>query len=69
MDFLIGILVGAFLYWVFAERKVASGSFIINMSDPMDETFRLELHDSLGEIYNKKKIFLNVKILTDNSQK
>ena len=69
MDFVIGILVGAFLYWVFAERKRASGSFIINMSDPMDETFKLEMYDSLGEIYRKKKILLNVKIIGDNSQK
>ena len=69
MEFVIGILVGAFLYWVFAERKHASGSFIINMSDPMDETFKLEMYDGLGEIYSKKKIFLKVKIIGDNSQK
>lgn len=66
MDFVIGILVGAFLYWVFAERKSASGSFIINMTDPMDETFKLEMYDSIGEIYSKKKIFLNVKIHDDS---
>lgn len=66
MDFVIGILVGAFLFWVFAERKVASGSFIVNLSDPMDETFKLEMYDDLGKICSKKQIFLNVKIIDDS---
>lgn len=69
MEFLIGIFVGAFLYWVFAERKQASGSFIINMDDPMDETFKIEMYDSLNEIYSKKHIMLNVKVYEDNSLK
>lgn len=69
MDFIIGIFVGAFLFWVFVERKTASGSFIVDLNDPMEETFKLEMYESLGEICNKKQIFLNVKILTDDSLK
>ena len=69
MDFVIGIFVGAFLFWVLVERKKASGSFIVDLNDPMEETFRIEMYDSLGEICNKKQIFLNVKIITDDSLK
>lgn len=69
VEFIIGIFVGAFLYWVFGERKRASGSFIINMTDPLDETFKLEMYDSLGEIYSKKYIFLKVKVYEDDSLK
>lgn len=69
MDFLVGIFVGAFLFWVLVERKTASGSFIVNLEDPMDETFKLEMYDSIGEICSKKQIFLNVKIIGDDSLK
>lgn len=69
MEFLIGIFVGALLFWVLVERKTASGSFIVNMDDPMEETFRIEMHETLGEICNKKQIFLNVKIQDSNSLK
>lgn len=69
MEFIIGIFIGALLYWVFAERKKPSGSFIIDLTNPEDETFRLEWDDSINEIYSKKYITLTVKVYEDNSQK
>lgn len=69
MEFLIGIFVGGFLYWVFAERKRSSGSFIVNTSDPMDETLKIEMYDSISEVCSKKQILLDVKILNEDSLK
>lgn len=63
VEFVIGIFVGGLLYWVFCEHKKPSGTFIIDMSDPMqEETFRINMDDSLDEIYNKKQIVLDVKV-------
>ena len=64
IQFLIGIFVGALLYYVFGERKKKpdfAGTFEIDLSDPMKDTCRLELDESLGEIYAKKEITLRVK--------
>lgn len=68
VEFVIGIFVGGLLYWVFCERKKPSGTFIIDQSSPMqEETFRLEMDDSLNEIYSKKQIILDVKVYEDDS--
>lgn len=68
MEFLIGMFVGAFLYWIFGERKTKSGSFVIDFSDPMKDVCRLELDEDLNEIYRKKHITLKVKTIRDISQ-
>lgn len=69
MEFLVGIFVGALLYWVFAERKKAVGSFVIDFSDPMKDICRLELDEDINVIYTMKHITLNVKTIRDISQK
>lgn len=72
MEFVIGIFVGALLYWLFVDvrkRPKPSGSFIIDFSHPESETFRLEWDDSIHEIYTKKQVVLNVVVREDNSQK
>lgn len=62
MEFLIGIFVGALLYYVFCERKKPSGVFTIDLSDPDNkEICKFELYDSLDVIYSKKHILLDVK--------
>ena len=66
IEFIIGIFVGAFLFWVFVDRKKSSGTFIINMSDPLDETFKLELYEGFGSLANKKQIHFNVKVYNDS---
>lgn len=67
VEFIIGIFVGAFLFWVFVDRKRSSGTFIVDMSNPLEETFRLEIHDSFGELCTKKQIHFDVKVRNDNS--
>ena len=69
MEFVIGILVGALLYWLFVDvrkKPKPSGSFIIDLTNPEDETFRLEWDDSISEIYSKKYVILTVKVLEDS---
>lgn len=71
MDFVVGILVGALLYWLFVDvkkRQKPSGTFFIDVANPEEETFRLEWDDSISEIYSKKYVILNVKVLEDHSQ-
>lgn len=65
MDFIIGILVGGLLFYVFSERKKPSGTFIIDLSDPAKDVCRLELDENLNEIYEKKQIILNVKTFAE----
>lgn len=70
MEFVIGIFVGALLFWLLFERKKISGSFIIDISDPMNDNLcTLDLHESLDAIWNKKTITLKVKTLEGPSQK
>lgn len=69
MEFLIGILVGALLYYVFGEHKKASGTFVIDLRDPEKDVCRIEMDESLNDIYEKKRIVLNVRVYEDNSLK
>lgn len=69
MEFLIGIFVGALLYYVFGKRKKVSGTFVIDLTDPMKDVCSLNMDDSLNDIYSKKQIVLNVRVYEDNSQK
>lgn len=65
MDFVVGIIVGALLYFVFGVRKKSSGTFFIDFTDPAKDVCRLELSENLNEIYTKKQITLNVKTFGD----
>ena len=62
LEFLIGIFVGALLYYVFGERKKASGTFVIDLRDPEKDVCRLEMDDNLNDIYSKRQIILNVRV-------
>ena len=69
VTFVIGIIVGLLLYYAFGQRKRPSGTFIIDVSDPMnDDVFKLDMYDSLNTIYSKKHIILNVRVIEDRSQ-
>lgn len=71
MEFVIGIFVGALLCWLFVDvrkKPKPSGSFIIDVSNPEDETFRLEWDDSISEIYSKKYVILKIKVLEDSQE-
>lgn len=69
MEFIIGILVGGLLYYVFCERKRPSGTFVIDLSDPVKDVCKLELDENLDSIYSKKHIVLNVKTYAEQSPK
>lgn len=70
MEFLIGIFVGfiscgILVYIAFRlVRKKSSGTFIIDFSDPMKDVCRLELDESIDSIYEKKRIVLNIKTIS-----
>ena len=63
VEFVIGIFVGGLLYWLLFCHKKPSGTFVIDLSDPLqEETFRIDMDDSLNDIYTKKQIVLKVKV-------
>lgn len=62
MDFVIGIVVGIVLSYIFIRfiKKKPSGTFVIDLSDPMKDVCRLELDENIESIYTKKQIILNI---------
>ena len=69
MEFILGLLIGGLLFWLFFERKKPSGTFVIDLTDPAKDVCRLEFDESLNSIYTKKRIVFNVKVFEDNSLK
>ena len=65
--FIVGVIVGVILRYVFAERKKPSGTFVIDFTDPIKDVCRLELDDNLNSLYSKKYITLKVKVFEENS--
>lgn len=68
VTFVLGIFIGALLFYVFVDRKKPSGTFVINTADPMADVCTFEMDESLNSIYYKKKIMLKVRVIEDNSQ-
>lgn len=67
---LIGVIIGvAVTCYVFKKTSKPSGSFIIDVSDPMKDICNLQLDETLDSIFSKKKIILRVKTFTENSPK
>ena len=69
MEFIVGIWVGLLLFYVFGVRKKPSGTFVIDLRDPEKDVCRLEMHDSLNDLYTKKRIILNVRVYENDSLK
>ena len=67
LEFLIGIFVGALMYYVFGERKKPSGTFVIDLRVPEKDVCRMEMDESLNDIYEKKQIILNVRVYEEDS--
>ena len=67
MELLIGVLVGALAFYTIQclckKKTKPSGTFIVNMSDPEDETCKLEFDENLNDICTKKQFVLNVKVI------
>lgn len=67
LEFLIGIFVGALMYYVFGERKKPSGTFVIDLRDSEKDVCRMEMDEGLNDIYEKKQIILNVRVYEEDS--
>ena len=67
LEFLIGIFMGAVMYYVFGQRKKPSGTFVIDLRDPEKDVCRMEMDESLNDIYEKKQIILNVRVYEEDS--
>lgn len=68
MEFIAGIIVGVLICCLVKTRKKASGTFVIDLTDPMKDVCRFEMDESLNSIYTKDQILLNVKVYEDNTQ-
>ena len=64
---IIGAIIGMILHYTFEKRKKPSGTFVINLTDPTKDVCRIELNDSLNDIYSKQQMILNVKVYEDHS--
>lgn len=67
---LIGLIVGAVVTVILYPSKKfnkPSGTFVIDFSDPVKDVCRLELDDSLNELYAKKQMMLTIKTYGENS--
>ena len=69
MEFLIGIFVGGFLFWLIVDRKKPSGKIIIDFRDNAETPLTLRLSEHIDDIYRKKSILLNVETYDYESQK
>lgn len=68
MEFLIGIFVGAFLYWLFVGPKKPSGKIVIDFRDVAKPPLSLKLSEHIDDIYRKKSIILTVEAHDYESQ-
>lgn len=66
--FCVGILVGGFLFWLFADRKKPSGTLVIDFRDVADEPINLKLSEHIDDIWGKKSILLKVETHDFESQ-
>lgn len=78
MDYLIFIIMGMVVgggitYFItlseLKPQRKPSGTFVIDVSDPMKDICKFEMDESLESIYSKKQIILNVKTYDENSSK
>lgn len=60
MDFVVGIVVGLLLYYVFGVRKHISGTFVV--IDLHEGLCGLDVTDDFISIVNKKEVTFKVKV-------
>lgn len=61
MDFIVGMFIGALMYWLFVDRRKVSGALVFTMDNPeSDEFVNVEFYEDLNDIYGKKDILLKV---------
>lgn len=72
MEFLFGLFAGligvGICEYIAYKIKKPSGTFIIDFRDPEKDVCRLELDESIDDIYVKKEITLRVKTFDFSQQ-
>ena len=64
----VGIIIGFWLSsFVIKKTNKPSGTFVMDLTDPMKDVCTFELDESLESIYSKNQITLNVKTYGDFS--
>lgn len=66
---IVGLVIGVSIGYISNKRVKPSGTFVIDVSDPMKDICRFEMDESLDAIYSKKQIMLNVKTYAEISPK
>lgn len=66
---IIGMIIGGGILYFYRPKPKPSGTFVIDLSDPLKDVCRFELDESLESIYAKKRMILNVKTYNDISSK
>lgn len=67
---IIGMIIGGGItYFTIVSEYKPSGTFVIDVSDPMKDICRFEMDESLDSIYVKKRITLNVRTYAEFSPK
>ena len=68
MEFLFGLFAGLIAVgiceYIAYKIKKPSGTFVIDFRDPEKDVCRLELDESIDEIYTKKQIILKIKAIS-----
>lgn len=59
--FIVGVLVGMTVIYITKPYDHPSGTFVIDLSDPLKDVCRIEFDESIDDIYMKKSIVLNVR--------
>lgn len=67
ISFVVGIIVGFLLNFIFHLAKKPSGIFHVNMSDPNKDVYWLELQIPFGDITNHKS--LRLKVIDDTKSR
>lgn len=66
---ILGLVIGVLIGHILNKGPKPSGTFVIDVSDPMKDICRFEMDESLDTIYTKKQIMLKVKTYSENSPK
>lgn len=67
---IVGVIIGYWLaYFTIKMDNRTSGTFVIDLTDPLKDVCRFEMEESLESIYSKQRITLNVKTYNDISSK
>ena len=66
--FIVGVLIGILLRYVFVERKKPSGAFVIDFTDPMKDVLSFVWYEDINCIYKKKHIIVDIKTSGDSQK-